>query len=206
MFQSIGALDTRSPPISSPFDENRQGFLMGEGAAVFVVKKLHVAIAHGDKILSVIRGIGYASEAYHDTAVHPEGLGGRLAIDMALRKAGLKAQNIDIVSAHATSTPNGDEIEYKTLADYFPDTPVMALKANIGHTMAACSLVELSYLIESMNQNAVGAIPTLNNPIGNDIKLPMQKLIHNFKYGLKNSFGFGGKSASIVMEKYNGHV
>jgi len=205
MFQSLGALDTRVPPKSSPFDINRNGFIMGEGAAVFIIKKIETAISHGDNILATINGIGYASEAYHDTAVHPNGLGGRNSIDMALRKAKLKYEDIDIIGAHATSTPNGDEVEYNIIADYFPNSPVMALKANIGHTMAACGLIELSYLIESINNNQISFIPTLQHCIGDKINLPKVSIISEFNIGLKNSFGFGGKCASIIVEKYNGN-
>jgi len=203
MFQSIGALDTRTIPESSPFDINRNGFIMGEGAAVFVIKKLEKALSDGDKILSIIKGIGFASEAYHDTAVHPDGIGGRMSIDMALKKANLKRTDIDLIGAHATSTPNGDEIEYNILAEYFPNKPVMALKANIGHTMAACSLVELAYMIESMNNSTIGPIPTLQNSLGEEINLPKEKIHSTFDIGLKTSFGFGGKSAAIIVEKYN---
>ena len=187
MFQSIGALDVRNPPASLPFDDDRAGFVMGEGAAVFVVKRLETAINHKDNILAVIGGIGYASEAYHDTAVHPNGVGGRASIDMALRKAKLTNYDIDIVNAHATSTPNGDEVEHKIISDYFLDKPIMTLKANIGHTMAACGLIETSYLIHSLNK---GAVRYLN-----------KKIFGNFNKAIKNSFGFGGKCASLIVEE-----
>jgi len=188
MFQSIGALDARNPPASLPFNENRAGFVMGEGSAVYVVKRLETALEHSDNILAVITGIGYASEAHHDTAVHPEGIGGRTSIDMALRRAKLIKEDIDIVNAHATSTPNGDEVEYNIITDYFLDKPIQALKANIGHTMAACGLIESAYLIHSLNK---GCVNSLN-----------KKVIGNFNRAIKNSFGFGGKCASIIVEKY----
>lgn len=204
MFQSIGALDTRIPPISSPFDINRNGFVMGEGAAVFIIKKLKTALSHNDEILGIIKGIGYATEPYHDTAVHPDGIGGRESINMALLKSNLKFRDIDIIGAHATSTLNGDEIEYNIISEYFPGVPVMAMKANIGHTMAACSLIELSYLIETMNNNIIGPIPNLKQSIGHNVNFPLEQFEGNFKIGLKNSFGFGGKCATIIVEKYNG--
>ena len=206
MFQSIGALDSRNPPTSAPFDKSRAGFVMGEGSAVYVVKRLKTALTHNDNILAVISGIGYASEAYHDTAVHPEGVGGRASIDMALRRANLTKEDIDIVNAHATSTPNGDEVEYNIINDYFLDKPVMALKANIGHTMAACGLIETAYLINSMLHGEVGPIANLIDPIGNELNLPHTQIKGNFRYALKNSFGFGGKSAAMVLERVKDEI
>jgi len=106
---------------------------------------------------------------------------------MALRKAKLTNYDIDIVNAHATSTPNGDEVEHKIISDYFLDKPIMTLKANIGHTMAACGLIETSYLIHSLNK---GAVRYLN-----------KKIFGNFNKAIKNSFGFGGKCASLIVEE-----
>ena len=189
MFQALGALDIRNPPASLPFDSNRAGFVMGEGAAAFVVKRLDTAVAHNDNILAVISGIGYSSEAYHSTAVHPDGIGGRASIDMALRRANLTNHDIDIVNAHATSTPNGDDIEHTIISDYFLGKPIMALKSNLGHTMAACGLIETSYLIHSLNK---GCVRSFDN-----------KIVGNFNKAIKNSFGFGGKCAALIIEKFN---
>lgn len=199
MFQSIGALDMRDLPCSQPFDIARSGFVMGEGSATFVVKKLSKAIEDGDNILSIIRGIGFASDSIHETALGEEGA--RQSVEMAIRRSGLTNKDIDLINAHATSTGNGDEIEYKVLADNFPGVPTMALKANVGHTMSACGLIELAYMIESMNVNRIGPIANLVNPLGDKITLPTSVLDINAKYGIKNSFGFNGKSASIVIEK-----
>lgn len=201
MFQCIGALDLRESPVSNPFDSNRNGFIMGEGAVSFVVKKLAKAKEDGDNILSIIKGIGFANEAFHETAMSGDGIGARISIDMALKKSGLDKSKIDLINAHATSTPNGDDIEYSILSEYFPDTPVQAIKSNIGHTMAACGLLEISYLIKSMQQSKIGPIANLNNPIGNRVLLPTSAVTGDYKFAIKNSFGFGGKSAAIILER-----
>lgn len=203
MFQSIGALDTRENPKSCPFDKDRNGFVMGEGSAAFVVKKLNQAVQDGNKILSVIKGIGFSNEAYHETAIEENGIGARMSIDMALKNSRLSVNDIKLVNAHATSTVQGDEIEFNVIKDHFPNVPIQAIKSNIGHTMAACGLVELSYMIKSMQQNKIGPIVNLKNPIGNEINLPVSSFNINADYALKNSFGFGGKCSAIILGKYN---
>lgn len=201
VFQALGALDTRMVPISMPFDVNRQGFVIGEGSATLIIKKLDKAKKDGDKIYSIIKGMGVATESYHETSVSPDGVGGRSSINMALKNANLSHNDIEIVNTHATSTPNGDGIEYDILSEYFPNILTMALKANIGHTIGASSLIELIYLIKSLETGLIGPVANLNNPIGDKILLPNKIIKHNARYGLKNSFGFGGKSASIILEK-----
>lgn len=203
MFQSIGALDTRSPPISCPFDLDRNGFVMGEGACTFILKKLDKAVENNDKIYGIIKGTGFATELYHETGMDPEAIGARQSIDMALKNANLQRDQISIISCHATSTPNGDLSEYNIIKEYFPNAALMALKANIGHTMAACGLIELAYLIQSMNMNKIGSIANLKNPIDKIISDNYKREFPNFKFGIKNSFGFGGKCAAVIIEKYD---
>lgn len=201
MFQNIGALDTNEDAQSRPFDKLRNGFVMGEGASAFVIKKLSKAKEDGDKILAIIRGIGFANESFHETAMSDDGIGARMSIDMALKKSGLRMSDINLVNAHATSTPNGDDIEYNIISEYFPSTSIMALKSNIGHTMAACGLVETAYLIKSMLHGEIGPIANLTDPLGDKLLLPQKKTTGDFKYALKNSFGFGGKSAAMILER-----
>jgi 3-oxoacyl-[acyl-carrier-protein] synthase II len=203
MFQCIGALDLRSDATSSPFDRNRNGFIMGEGAACFVLKTKTKAIEDKDRIFGVIRGIGFANEAYHETNVHPEGIGAKTSIELAIKKANILYNQVGLINAHATSTQNGDDVEYNIIKNYFPNAIVQALKSNLGHTMASCGLVELSYMIKSLIENKTGPILNLKNPIGTDIVLPQVPMNGDSKYGIKNSFGFGGKSAAIVVEGTN---
>lgn len=203
MFQCISALDTSDHAQSKPFDINRKGFVMGEGAATFIIKKVSKAIEDGDKILSIIKGIGFANESFHETAMSSDGIGARMSIDMALKRAKLDPSQINLINSHATSTSNGDEIEYNILSEYFPEATIMAMKSNIGHTMAACGLVETAYLIKSMLHNEVGPIANLQDPIGDKLLLPQTRITGDFKYALKNSFGFGGKSAALILERGN---
>lgn len=202
-FQCIGALDLRDPPISSPFDIDRKGFVMGEGACSMVLKKLSKAEKDNDKILAIIKATGFATELYHETGMDPSAIGAKKSVDMALQNAGISKDQIDIVNCHATSTPNGDISEYAIIKEYFPEAALMALKANIGHTMSACGLVELSYLIYSLNNNLIGPICNLKNPIDSDLLSTHKKTNKYFKYGIKNSFGFGGKCATIILKKYD---
>lgn len=201
MFQSIGALDISENAQSKPFDKSRGGFIMGEGAAAFIIKKVSKAKEDGDKILAIIRGIGFANESFHETAMSSDGIGARMSIDMALKKSGLNMSEINLINAHATSTPNGDDIEYNILSEYFPGASVMALKSNVGHTMAACGFVETAYLIKSMLLGEIGPIANLTDPIGDKLFFPRDRTFGDFKYALKNSFGFGGKSAAIILER-----
>ena len=201
MFQSIGALDISENAQSKPFDKSRGGFIMGEGAAAFIIKKLSKAKEDGDNILAIIRGIGFANESFHETAMSSDGIGARMSIDMALKKSGLDVSEINLINAHATSTPNGDDIEYNILSEYFPDASIMALKSNVGHTMAACGLVETAYLIKSMLSGEIGPIANLSDPIGDKLFFPKDRTFGDYKYALKNSFGFGGKSAAIILER-----
>jgi len=202
MFQSIGALDLRDPPISSPFDKNRKGFVMGEGACSLVLKPLRKAKKDRDNILAVVKSTGFATELYHETGMDPEASGAKSSIDMALKNSNISKDQIGIVSCHATSTANGDISEYQIIKNYFPNAALMALKANIGHTMSACGLVELAYLIHSLNYNKIGPICNLNDPIESNILDNYKQEFSNFKYAIKNSFGFGGKCAALIIEKY----
>jgi 3-oxoacyl-[acyl-carrier-protein] synthase II len=201
MFQCIGALDIREVPCSSPFDKTRNGFMMGEGSASFVLKKLDKAIKDKNKIYGIIKGIGFSTELYHETGMDPEASGAKTSVNMALDNSKIYSNEIGIVSCHATSTPNGDQSEFEIISEFFPEAHLMALKGNIGHTMSACGLVELCYMIYSMKYNKIGPIANLVSPLDNLII--SKKKESNFKYGIKNSFGFGGKCAALVLEKYD---
>lgn len=198
-FSSLGAMDTGSSPKTKPFDISRNGFTMGEGACCFILEPLHKV--KDKKIYGLIRGIGLSNEAFHDTSMSVDARGARLSIDIALKSSGLNKTNIDIINCHATGTPNGDQVEYNIVSKYFKDKPVSALKANIGHTMGACSLLEIAYGLKSLETNTLIPIENLIDPIGPDIFYPQVAEQLNMKYMLKNSFGFGGKCGSVIIEK-----
>lgn len=199
LFNSVGALDTSANPQTLPFDNNRKGFIMGEAACCFILEPLYKA--RHKKIYGIIKGVGLANEAYHDTNMSTEGIGARLAIDQALTESKLSKKDIDIINCHATGTFNGDISEYNVLSDYFPGKFTAALKGNIGHTMGASSLTEIAYGLESLQRNILIPFVKLESPIGHNLEFPLEPEMINMKYMLKNSFGFGGKSGCIIIEK-----
>jgi 3-oxoacyl-[acyl-carrier-protein] synthase II len=201
--QSAQATSTEENPLSRPFDLNRQGITLGEGSCTFMLTSLDNAIKKNHKIYSVIKGIGHGTEAVHETNMSTDGVGSRNAINMALRKAKLVNNDIGYVNCHATGTPQGDVVEYDIVSDMFPGVTVGASKANIGHTMGACGLLELFYTMQSLNHQTAPPIANLENPIGDLILLPKSPMPLNSKYAIKNSFGFGGKSCCVVLEKGN---
>jgi len=199
--QSAQATSTEENPLSRPFDENRQGITLGEGSCSFMLTSLENAKIKNHKIYGIIKGIGHGTEAVHETNMSTDGIGSRNAINMALRKAQLTTSDIGYVNCHATGTSQGDVVEYDIVGDLFPGVVVGANKANIGHTMGACGLLELFYTIQALNYKIAPPIANLENPIGNKIHLPTTKTPISAQYALKNSFGFGGKSCCVILEK-----
>lgn len=199
-FSSFGAMDTSEHPKLKPFDKNRKGFTMGEGACCFVLEPLHKV--KDRKIYGTIKGIGLSNEAFHDTSLSLDGIGADISINLALQASELSYDDIDIINCHATGTENGDLAEYNIISKYFKQKPVSALKANIGHTMGACSLIEIAYGLESLRTSKLIPIINLEDPIGNEIYFPtVNQTNNNLRYMLKNSFGFGGKCGSIIIER-----
>lgn len=201
VMQSMQATSTDEQPLSKPFDVSRNGITLGEGSCSFMLTSLENAKAKNHKIYGVIKGIGHGTEAVHETNMSTDGIGSRNAIKMALRKAKLINTDIGYVNCHATGTPQGDVVEYDIVSDMFPGVVVGASKANIGHTMGACGLLELFYTIQSLNNQIAPPIANLEDPIGNRITLPQKAIPLNAQYAIKNSFGFGGKSCCVVLER-----
>jgi len=193
---------------SRPYDRDRDGFVMGEGAGVVVLEELEHARARGAKIYGEVIGYGLSGDAYHITAPAPDGSGGFRAMTMALKRAGLDPQDIDYVNAHGTSTPLGDEIELnavgRLMGNHAGDLIMSSTKSSIGHLLGAAGAVEAVFCLLAMRDNV--APPTLNLDnlsIETAIDLaphqPREKVI---KTVLSNSFGFGGTNASLVMREY----
>ncbi len=186
---------------STPFDDRREGFCMGEGAGTLILQSPEKAKAYGSKVYATLYPVGMASDAFDATSPHNEGRGAKLAIAKACKNMG----NIHAINAHATSTPVGDGIEYKVLTELFPNTPIYAPKSKIGHTLAASGILETIYAIEAMQH---GKIPAIHNFISSGFLVPEGKLnltttdfpTEKTLRTLKNSFGFGGKCASMVIE------
>jgi 3-oxoacyl-[acyl-carrier-protein] synthase II len=171
---------------------------MGTGAGCIILEREDRAIARNAKIYGYVAGLSLTSESTSLTG--SDGSSASLAIKRALNQAGLST--VDFVNAHATSTRMGDEIEYDAIVKHLPDVPITANKGKIGHTMAACGAIETIYSLLSFEHNVVPKIYNLANPIITDRNLLQHNIDKNCTSFLKNSFAFGGRSASLVVTKY----
>ena len=190
---------------SRPWDQGRDGFVMGEGAGMVVLEELEHAKARGAKIYAEVKGYGLSGDAHHITAPAKDGDGGFRAMQGALRDAGLPADAIDYVNAHGTSTVLGDEIEVGSIKRLFGahayELSMSSTKSAIGHLLGAAGSVEAIFSVMAMNAGV--APPTLNleNPSPEcDIDLvPLEPKERSIRAVLSNSFGFGGTNASLVL-------
>jgi len=192
---------------SRPWDKDRDGFVMGEGAGVVCLEEYEHAKARGAKIYGEVIGYGLSGDAYHVTAPHPQGSGAFRSMEMAMKKSGLSLADIDYVNAHGTSTPMGDELELGAVRRLFGsalDTMSMSsTKSAIGHLLGGAGAVESIFCLLAMRDQI--APPTLNleNPSegveGVDL-VPLVAKERKIKAVLNNSFGFGGTNASLVMK------
>ena len=191
---------------SRPYDKDRDGFVMGEGAGVVCLEEYERAKARGAKIYAEVIGYGLSGDAYHVTAPHPEGSGAYRAMQMAVRKSGLALDDIDYINAHGTSTPLGDELELGAVRRLFGDAmgglSMSSTKSAIGHLLGGAGAVESIFCILAMRDQV--APPTLNldtpsdNCAGVDL-VPHEAKRRLIRAVLNNSFGFGGTNASLVM-------
>ena len=200
-FQSLGALSFEG---SFPFDKKRNGFVMGEGAATMIIEPLSKARARDAKIYGIVRGCGFVTLFDSDTSPDPEGRGARQCVNLALDKAGISADDINFINAHATSTPIGDQIEFDAMRDITPNRVMVSNKGQVGHTMAGAGILETIYTLQSMRDSQIPGNANLTEPCGSGMILPTTTTKLNIKYAIKNSFGFGGRNASMVLERYNG--
>ncbi|MAU41948.1 MAG: beta-ketoacyl-[acyl-carrier-protein] synthase II [Kordiimonas sp.] len=192
---------------SRPYDQDRDGFVMGEGAGIVVLEEYEHAKARGAKIYCELVGYGLSGDAYHVTAPAPDGDGGFRAMQGAFRHSGLTPADIDYVNAHGTSTPLGDEIEYGAVKRLFGDAAskiaMSSTKSAIGHLLGAAGSTEAIFSILAMRDNAVPPTLNLDNPSeGLDIinLVPHEAQQHNVNAVLSNSFGFGGTNASLIFK------
>ncbi|MCM3196511.1 beta-ketoacyl-ACP synthase II [Priestia megaterium] len=210
-FGNATALSTRNDDptqASRPFDEDRDGFIMSEGAGILILESLSHALRRGAKIHAEVIGYGASSDAHHMVATHPEGKGAYLAMKAALKNANISLEEIDVISAHATSTKVGDISETKAIKELFGQQayqiPITANKSMVGHMLGAAGGVEAIALAMSLKEGIVPPTINLENPdplcdldyvpgIAREVKI---------NTGLSNSFGFGGHNAAIVLKKY----
>lgn len=212
-FNAMKALSERNDDpktASRPYDKDRDGFVMGEGAGVLVFEELEHALARGAKIYCEVAGAGATADAHHITAPHPEGLGAKNVMLQALDDAGLQPTDIDYINTHGTSTPLGDIAEVKAIMDVFGEHAfklnISSTKSMTGHCLGAAGVIEAIACIMSVQNDIVP--PTINH-FTDDPELDPRL---NFTFGeaqkrevkaaLSNTFGFGGHNACVIVKKY----
>ena len=206
---STGYNDTPTAA-SRPYDQGRDGFVMGEGAGIVVLEELEHAKKRGAKIYAEIIGYGMSGDAYHITSPPEDGNGGFRSMQMALKRAGLDPSEIDYVNAHGTSTPVGDEIELGAVKRLFGSAietvSMSSTKSAIGHLLGAAGAVEAIYSIKAITEGVLPPTLNLENPSeackGVDLvpKVAREKKV---RAALSNSFGFGGTNASVVFRAFS---
>jgi 3-oxoacyl-[acyl-carrier-protein] synthase II len=195
---------------SRPFDANRDGFVLGEGAGALILEDLEHALARNAPIYAEVIGGGTAADAYHITATHPEGLGAQLAMKRAMEDADISVADIDYINAHATSTPVGDVGEMNAIAELFTnhlDTlDVSATKSMTGHLLGAAGAIEAVASVLSVKNNMIPPTINLENrdeQIDARLQLtPNQAKAKTVNIAMSNTFGFGGHNAIGVFKKF----
>jgi 3-oxoacyl-[acyl-carrier-protein] synthase II len=210
-FAACRALSTsfndRPEMASRPYDKDRDGFVMGEGAGIVVLEEYERAKARGAKIYGEVIGYGLSGDAYHITAPSEDGDGGFRCMQMAVKRAGIDPSEIDYINAHGTSTPLGDEIELgsvtRMLGDAAPKAAMSSTKSAIGHLLGAAGSVEAIFCLLAMRDSIVPPTINLDNPsIESVIDLvPHKPKKKEVNIALSNSFGFGGTNASLIFRK-----
>jgi 3-oxoacyl-[acyl-carrier-protein] synthase II len=199
------AFNDEPPRASRPWDQGRDGFVMGEGAGVVVLEELEHAKKRGAKIYAELIGYGMSGDAHHITAPAEDGDGAFRAMRNALKRAGIDKEQIDYINAHGTSTPLGDEIELGAVKRLFGDhaykLSMSSTKSSIGHLLGAAGSTEAIFSILAMRDSIVPPTLNLENPSPNcDIDLvPLRAKERRVGYVLSNSFGFGGTNASLIF-------
>ena len=212
-FAAMKALSTRNDDpthASRPFDVNRDGFVVGEGAGVLILEELESAKARGANILAEILGYGMSADAFHMTGMAPEGEGCYRAMKHALKVAGISPDEVDYVNAHATSTPLGDALESKAIENVFGERAlnhkllVSSTKSMTGHLLGGAGGLEAGITILAMQHGVIP--PTINleevDPACRLNYVPNQPQEHQVNCALSNSFGFGGTNGSLLFRKY----
>jgi 3-oxoacyl-[acyl-carrier-protein] synthase II len=212
-FNAMKALSERNDDpqtASRPFDKDRDGFVMGEGAGILVLEELEHAKARGAKIYCEIAGAGATADAHHITAPHPEGLGARNVMNEALSDAEMKPEDIDYINVHGTSTPLGDIAETKAIQAVFGEHAynlnISSTKSMTGHLLGAAGVIEAMACVLSVKNDIVP--PTINHFTDDPELDPKLNFTFNVaqkrtvRAALSNTFGFGGHNASVIVKKF----
>ncbi len=210
-FNAMRALSTRNEgceTASRPFDADRDGFVMGEGAATLILEDLEHAQARGARILAEVVGYGATSDAYHISNLSEDGEGVARAIRLALKRGGLKPEDVDYINAHATSTPAGDPVETAAIKQVFGGResapPVSASKSQFGHLLGAAGAVEAIVTVLAMQHSLLP--PTINlatpDPACDLDYVPNHTRAAEVNVALSNSFGFGGHNVCLALRRF----
>ncbi len=212
-FNALQALSTRNDdPVtaSRPFDKDRDGFVIGEGAGAMILEELEHAKARGAKIYAEVIGGGLSADAYHITAPHPEGLGAKAVMENCLQNAGIEPEEVDAINMHGTATPLGDVAELKAVKAVFGDHAyklnINSTKSMTGHLLGAAGAVEAIASILAINNGIVP--PTINHFTDDDQIDPKLNLTFNkaqkrdINIAMSNTFGFGGHNACVLLKKF----
>jgi len=211
-FSSMKALSERndSPETASrPFDKDRDGFVLGEGAGAFVLEEYEHAVKRGATIYAEILGCGATADAYHITAPHPDGLGASEVMEMAMKEAKINPTDVDYINVHGTSTPLGDVAEVKAITKVFGDhifeLNISSTKSMTGHLLGAAGIVEAIACVVGLSKGVVP--PTINHHTHDpDLDKKINFTLNNaqerdIKIAMSNTFGFGGHNSTVILKK-----
>jgi 3-oxoacyl-[acyl-carrier-protein] synthase II len=212
-FNSMKALSTRNhepEKASRPFERNRDGFVVGEGAGIVILEELDFARERGARIRAEVIGYGYTGDAYHITAPSPDGEGAARCMRMAIQDAGLKPEEIDHINAHGTSTPLNDATETRAIktvfGGYAKKIPISATKSMTGHLLGAAGSTEAIFAVLAIRDGIVP--PTINydepDPECDLDYVPNVARRQSLNTAMSNAFGFGGTNATLILKKFTG--
>ena len=213
-FAAMRALSTRNDEptkASRPFDKDRDGFVIGEGAGILILEELEFAKKRGAKILAEVIGYGMSADAYHMTGIAPEGAGAQRSMRAALKDAEIKPEDVGYINAHATSTPAGDGNESRAIELVFGEhatshkLKISGTKSMTGHLLGGAGGLEAGITVLSLINQVLPPTINLDNP-DPECKLdyvPNKAISHNFDIALSNSFGFGGINATLIMRRWD---
>lgn len=190
-FDELGAIGTHS----APYDKDRDGFIMGEGAGCIILEKEERVNNRGANVYGYIHSVGKGNDGMTGKATAPDP--NSSGIKKAMRDTGFDPNQIAFVNSHGTSTPIGDELEYNAIREVVGDVPVVSFKSKIGHTMGASGVIELIYTLKALN---LGIVPQNHNIKNSVCDVPTEVGQTNKKFALKNSLGFGGKNVSVLLQ------
>ncbi len=204
VFVGFDSLQASTPEKCRPFDRQRTGMVLGEGAAVLALENLETARARGVPVLAEITGYGISTDNFHLTQPNPSGAGPRQAMEQALQSAGLPAKAVDYINAHGTATAFNDAAEGKAIAELFGRVPVSSTKSMMGHSLGAAGAIEAVFCLLALRDQFLPANINFRAPdedvdldiVANEARPAILSTV------LSNSFGFGGTNASIVMQKF----